>query len=272
MISFSKEIPNADLRILSLGAGVQSSVMALMADKGQITPMPDCAIFADTMDEPDEVYEHLDWLVKQLQFPVHIVSEGSLKDSIVSGQEKWGYSFCVVPFHQKSGFGKRQCTKQYKIDPIRKKNRQLLGYEKGQKITKKIVEQWIGISTDEMQRVKDSRDKWVINRYPLLEKGLKRYQCQQWFEEHYPKRNLPRSACVYCPYKRNDEWRYLRDYDPKGWQEAINVDHLIRNSGNSKEEQFVHNSCVPLEKADLSTAEDKGQLNFLDECDGMCGM
>ena len=57
-----------------------------MADKGEITPMPDCAIFADTMDEPDEVYDHLDWLVKQLQFPVHIVSEGSLKDSIISGQ------------------------------------------------------------------------------------------------------------------------------------------------------------------------------------------
>ena len=74
MISFSKEIPNADLRVLSLGAGVQSSVMALMADRGEITPMPDCAIFADTMDEPDEVYDHLDWLVKQLQFPVHILS------------------------------------------------------------------------------------------------------------------------------------------------------------------------------------------------------
>lgn len=36
------------LRALSLGAGVQSTTMALMAAHGEIGPMPDCAIFADT--------------------------------------------------------------------------------------------------------------------------------------------------------------------------------------------------------------------------------
>ena len=40
------------INVLSLGAGVQSSAMALMAAKGEITPMPDCAIFADTQAEP----------------------------------------------------------------------------------------------------------------------------------------------------------------------------------------------------------------------------
>jgi len=34
--------------------------MALMAARGDITPMPDCAIFADTGWEPNAVYE---WLV-----------------------------------------------------------------------------------------------------------------------------------------------------------------------------------------------------------------
>ena len=50
-----------ELTILSLGAGVQSTCLALMAAKGEVTPMPDAAIFADT-HEPKEVYEHLDWL------------------------------------------------------------------------------------------------------------------------------------------------------------------------------------------------------------------
>jgi hypothetical protein len=36
------------LRVLSLGAGVQSTTLALMAAHGEIGPMPDCAIFADT--------------------------------------------------------------------------------------------------------------------------------------------------------------------------------------------------------------------------------
>jgi hypothetical protein len=35
------------LRILSLGAGVQSSTLALMINKGEV-PMVDAAIFADT--------------------------------------------------------------------------------------------------------------------------------------------------------------------------------------------------------------------------------
>ena len=50
------------LRVLSLGAGVQSTTLALLAVRGEIGPMPDCAIFADTGWEPRAVYEHLTWL------------------------------------------------------------------------------------------------------------------------------------------------------------------------------------------------------------------
>ena len=46
------------IRVISLGAGVQSTTMALMAAQGEIGPMPDCAIFADTQGEPRKVYEH----------------------------------------------------------------------------------------------------------------------------------------------------------------------------------------------------------------------
>ena len=41
------------LRILSLGAGVQSTTLALMAAHGEVEA-PDCAIFADTGWEPPE--------------------------------------------------------------------------------------------------------------------------------------------------------------------------------------------------------------------------
>ena len=40
------------LRALSLGAGVQSTTMALLAAHGEVGPMRDCAIFADTGWEP----------------------------------------------------------------------------------------------------------------------------------------------------------------------------------------------------------------------------
>jgi len=64
--------------VISLGAGVQSSTIALMAAHGEIAPMPDAAIFADTQAEPVSVYRWLDWLETQLQFPVHRVTAGNL--------------------------------------------------------------------------------------------------------------------------------------------------------------------------------------------------
>ena len=45
-----------DLRILSLGAGVQSSTLLMKIYNGEIAPV-DAAIFADTGNEPKEVYD-----------------------------------------------------------------------------------------------------------------------------------------------------------------------------------------------------------------------
>ena len=75
------------LRVLSLGAGVQSTTLALMAAHGEIGPMPDCAIFADTGWEPNAVYEHLAWLGSPnvLPFPIHIVSAGDIWRRLAAG-------------------------------------------------------------------------------------------------------------------------------------------------------------------------------------------
>ena len=71
------------LTVLSLGGGVQSSVMALMASRGAFDRTPDCAIFADTRWEPPSVYEHLEWLKDQLSFPLYVVDNGrSLREDV----------------------------------------------------------------------------------------------------------------------------------------------------------------------------------------------
>jgi hypothetical protein len=60
--------------------------MALLAAHGEIGPMPDCAIFADTGWEPSAVYDHLDWLMSGnvLPFPVHVVSAGNIRDELLA--------------------------------------------------------------------------------------------------------------------------------------------------------------------------------------------
>jgi hypothetical protein len=265
------------ITVISLGAGVQSSTMALMAAHGEITPMPDCAIFADTGAEPLGVYSHLTWLKGVLPFPVHVVSGGNLRNALLDKDDlaKHGRPpFYAINDDGEPGPLNRQCTRQFKLDPIRRKVRELLGLKPNTAPRKVVVEQWIGISQDEMVRMKMADVKYIENRWPLIEKRMKRHDCLRWLERNgYP---IPqKSACTFCPYRDNKGWRQMRDEDPASWQEAITVDRSIRNAmpGVKKSQVFIHRSLKPLDQVDLSTAEDRGQLNlFLDECDGMCGV
>lgn len=271
--------------IISLGAGVQSSTMALMAAHGEITPMPDCAIFADTGAEPERVYEWLNWLEKQLPFPVYrVMHKTGLLENImaqdVKGPEK--DRFVSVPFFtdsHNSGMTRRQCTREFKITPIEKKVRELCGLAKGERTKKgtKLVTQWIGISTDEATRMKDSRTHWIDHRWPLIEKRMNRTDCLTWMREKgYPE--PAKSSCTFCPYHDNRTWRDMKDNDPKAWQQAIEVDDHLRSGSASvargmTANLYLHRSLVPLRAVDLSTAEERGQINmFENECEGMCGV
>ncbi len=278
----SQPVENATLRVISLGAGVQSYVMALMAAKGEIGPMPDVAIFADTQAEPESVYVHLDWLKAELPFPLYVVTAGSLGEYAARGINLSGEPFDVVPFYTPGhGLGQRACTVHFKIKPIGREVRRLCGVGYKQRMPAGVwVEQWMGISRDELSRVKRSRHTWCVHRWPLLELQMSRHDCQVWFARHYPGRVLPRSACVFCPFHSQADWRRLRDRESGAWREAVRLDAAIRHASAkpastkgepAKREQYVHRSCVPLEAADLDNPH-PDQLSFLDECDGMCGV
>ena len=168
------------LSVISLGGGVQSSVMALIASEGAFCPMPDCAIFADTHWEPPSIYAHLDWLAGQLRFPLYVVDNGrSLREGVKALTNHSGNrNFVDLPVYlkgrngQSDGMGRRQCTEHYKIAPVRRKLRELLGLSKRQRVpSRTTVELWLGISTDESIRMRTSRDRWIRNRYPLIEAG-----------------------------------------------------------------------------------------------------
>lgn len=262
------------LRVISLGAGVQSTTMALMAAAGEIGPMPDCAIFADTGWEPKSVYDHLDKLAKALPFPVYIVQHGNLRSDLLASSNSTGQRFAAVPwFTENGGMGRRQCTAEYKLLPIRRKLRELLGYAPRKRIPRGSVEVWIGISTDEIQRMKDARDIWQINRFPLIDANVSRRDCISWMAK--TGWEAPKSACIGCPYHSNAMWRDMKDNDPDSWADAVEMDKAIRHSGtNMRFAQFMHRSLKPLDQVDLSTPAEKGQVEFgfVQECDGMCGV
>lgn len=273
-----KALAEAPMHVISLGAGVQSSVMALMAATGELTPMPSCAIFADTQVEPQSVYRWLDWLEKELPYPIHRVTKGNLAQvattirTAASGNK---YTKSAIPAYslQKDGSEghlMRQCTSDFKIEVIQRKLRELRPNKQTQII------QWIGISHDEWLRAKPSRLSYVTNIWPLIEKKLRREDCLGWMLKHgYPR--PPRSACVFCPYHSDAEWRRLKTQEPEEFDKAVAFERDYQKAMGEttlfRGVPFLHRSMKPLSEVDFT--EDKSQHHFDffgTDCEGMCGV
>jgi hypothetical protein len=264
---------NKKIHIISLGAGVQSSTMALMAAHGEITPMPECAIFADTMSEPQSVYTWLDWLEKQLPFPVHRISKGDLgvvATTVRTSKTGSHWSGGQPPIYAIGDSGRpspmmRQCTTDFKINPIQS------FYKKNYK--KQNVVQWIGISLDEAHRMKPSRNEFVENRWPLIELEMKRYQCIQWMENHgYPKPQ--RSACYFCPYMGDKEWLRLKTEEPDDFQKAVEFERrmqITKDAVGFTGEVRLHRSMKWIDEVEFDANKNQPDM-FGNECSGMCGV
>ena len=281
--------------VLSFGAGVQSTALLLMSCRG-ILPKLDCAVFADVGWEPKKVYDHLEWCkieAAKHDIPVVVVrhtKNGIREDVVKNVTHKDGSRFAALPMFTLApdgsvGMGRRQCTSEYKIVPINKYLRaEILGLKPRQRAPKGVqLLQWMGISFDEATRAKPSREKWKEHVFPFLDWGIdspndktwRRYQIIAWLEENYPDIEVPRSACIGCPYHSNREWREI-EKNPEEWEDACSFDEAVRYDCQAKKirgQQFLHRSCKPLREVDLRSDEDKGQGTLWDnECEGMCGM
>jgi hypothetical protein len=235
-----------------------------MAAHGEIEP-PDAAIFADTGWEPRAVYDHLCWLKRQpLPFPIHRVQTANIREAIVTKNHFTGVPWHITLKDGNGAIGRRACTHEYKLKPIKKEIRRLLGKPSGY-ISPAAVEMWVGISTDEAHRMKPAAEQYIERVYPLIDHGMSRLDCRSWLFRHdYPM--PPKSSCIGCPLHDNSYWRNMRDYWPNEWSDAIAVDDMLRASG-----QYMHQSRVPLQDADLG--DDPRQLNlFGEECEGLCGV
>jgi len=276
------------LRLLSLGAGVQSTVLALMAARGDL-PRIDGAVFADTGWEPQRVYAHLLRLRDVLTdagIPLYIVSSGNLRADSLNPAHR----YASVPYFVQNppgpcgpctatgrvddpegpgqvacrrcrgtgrddgkGMGRRQCTSEYKLAPISRKVRELLGacapdYRRVPK--GRTCEQWIGFSADEITRVSDKDTvSYITKRYPLLDLGMSRADCQRWLRRAGWD-TVAKSACVGCPYHGNRQWRDIRDNHPDEWADAVAFDEAIRKGGAREiplgGQAFLHSSRLPL--------------------------
>lgn len=248
-------------RILSLGAGIQSTAVALMSTDGTLPPL-DHAIFSDTGWEPQGVYDHLERLTTHLEAhgtQVHRVSWGNLRDDTLAQIDVTWIPFKVG----RSGIMKRQCTENYKLLPLNAKVRQILGAsttirDNGREKVGRLpwsarCELWVGISTDEIERVRPSRHKYMQRVDPLVDwLDMTRADCEGYLAEHWP-HPVERSACIGCPYRSNGEWVDMQINDRTSWDDAVSFDAAVREMGGVYSDAYLHNDRIPLGDIDFAS-------------------
>jgi hypothetical protein len=297
---------NPMLRVLSLGAGVQSTTLLLLSAEGRL-PELDAAIFADTGWEPAAVYTHLNRLEREVArpagIPVHRVSAGNIRSDALDPSHRFVSlpTFTIGPCrtcipHGRLGFvydlplpdrdggaqetftgtcpkckgtgetrgmGRRQCTNEYKLRVIKRAARKFLGYPHPAQVPRSVfAEQWIGISRDEIGRVKDSGVQYLRSAFPLLDHdgaadgrpGWTRADCRRYLRAR-GFGSTPKSACIGCPFHGNRQWRHMRDETPAEWADAVAFDHSLRAVPREDGiREYLHRSCLPLDQAPIDEA------------------
>lgn len=257
------------MRVLSLGAGVQSSTLLLMAVHGELKI--DRAIFADTQWEPAATYAWLETLMpiaERAGIPVDVVTAGNLRTDSLT-KPGWLVS---IPVHIRADDGRgamltRKCTNGYKLRPLMRRLREWGA------TAKRPFEVLIGISLDEAHRMKPARVKYIRNEFPLVDHRMSRDDCVRWLADH-GYQTPPKSACIGCPFMNDARWRDMRDNRPAEWADAVDFDQQVRHAAQMKRpaEAFLHRQLVPLPMVDLRTPQDRGQIEMFDDVsDGECG-
>ncbi len=258
------------MKVISLGLGVQSTAMYILSSLNKIE-RADHAVFADPGAELPRTYEILellqDWSKYNNGIPIHITTEKNLYKDIVNKSNSRGARWASIPaFTENGGMIRRQCTGEYKIEPVIQKIRQLHGLKKHKHLPKTQV--WLGISLDEIQRMKTSILPRIDYYYPLIESRMSRSDCIKVFEERaFPV--PPKSSCVFCPYHSDKNWKDIKEKQPEAWEQAIKVDESIRDMSRKGEKEpiYIHRSCKPLKDVEFV---DQQELFMCEE--GFCGL
>jgi len=255
-----KDIIRDSKRVLSWGLGVQSTCLAVMSVLGDI-PEFDFIVSADTGWELPETYGVRDYYYKFLTehgANVSFVSNGNIYADELKAISMPVY--CAPT----GGLLRRQCTGQYKIEPIRKFIRNYLGHKhaRGGRIPKGLIKMNLGISYDEFTRMKDSDVDFITNEFPLVDMKITRDGCIKYFVEH--KLPVPtKSACVCCPYSSVSRFLHIKKDYPEEWKKLIEFDKKIRKPPQKMldrtdrvEELYLNRYLKPIEEIETLVKND----------------
>lgn len=256
----SKPLAGAKLRILLNGLGVQSVTMFLMAERGLIGPKPDYSFTSDTGDESTGAMENLALLRSPnmgATIPIIMSEPGGLADDFDLATAGFVDRFSNPPLFIRNDDGTRGilargCTRDYKVRPGNRQVRKLLGLGPHSRLpTTPVVEQWLGITTDESHRMAINPQPHIYNRHPLVEIGFSYADCENWLQREYELR-VPSSGCKRCPFRDNAEWLSMQRNYPEDFEVACQADEAARDGmPGVRQPAYLHDSLRPLRSIDF---------------------
>ena len=253
------------MRVISMGWGVQSWALAAMSALGELPPV-DVAIHADTGWERSETLAFAKrwtpWLESRGVRVVTLHSKGQCVEPRLNTLAVNIPVFTAYPDGTESGQMRRQCTHDWKMAPIRRwlqANR-----------NKQPIEMWLGITRDEIGRVKPSGVKYIENVYPFIDADppMSRIDVLHWLATHDLEAPV-KSGCFICPFHSRATWRDIQRNGNGNWQRALEVDAAIRDKRPGYV-CYLSPARKPLAECDFSAPEDHGQMLMWEECSGMC--
>lgn len=221
-----------EYQIMSCGGGVQSTAMIALVYSGRITP-PDLVLMVDTGYEKRGTVDYAHNVLipacnsKGVEFKILKTPDPQIIN------EK---GMITIPAFKLMEDGTVQklytmCSGSWKMAVMRRHIRSI-GINK--------AKSWIGISTDEAQRQRQSNVDWIGNRYPLLEEGMSRYQCLYLIRSlGWP--DPARSSCIMCPLQADEEYELMKYKYPEDYQRVVDIDNCIERH-NPK--IFLHKSMT----------------------------
>lgn len=239
------------MRLLSCGAGMQSTALALISCANKLiqdgkadvfnfsyeerVPIYDAVIFCDLGLEPSWVYSQVKFVKEACEWakiPFYILNSALYEDY----NKNFGNSRVVsIPFWSIDESGKkgkmmRNCTLDYKINIMQKFVREyLLGYSKGQRTKPEDIkahEMHLGFSKEEERRCKENPHKMFINKFPLCDMGLTRADNYAYIKDIWGLETKA-SACCFCPFHTNYFFNYIKNNNREEYDKTIEFDQML---------------------------------------------
>lgn len=250
--------PPERVEVWSCGGGTQSAAIAALIILGKL-PRPTVSVIADTEREKQSTWDYMDNVLNPNLAAVGVEIVRVPRSAWMTENDpdvltNWGSPGVLIPAFKlnegaEEGRNPGMCSDRWKKRIVQRYLRS---------IGIRDCNIWLGISGDELRRVRASREAWYQNRFPLVfDVPMRRSECISLVMDVMGWPEPPRSSCWMCPNHDDNEWGRIKTQFPEEFQKACVFEIYMQKH---RPDFYLHRSCKPLGEIDF----DDKQMSLLD--------